>query len=162
MSLEQPWVLQALQKIETITFPFQLTTNATVASIRALVPNNTGIYLFSKTDGQTITTYDAAPGFTAADLTDATAPSIFGLIAQVGDALDALTPVGLEILPGASAGATGYTALGTVTLKGANSRGVTATGNISLIFGLTGVDADASTSTLTGLMRLTYVKTQPR
>jgi hypothetical protein len=123
--------------------------------------NNTdGAYFFSKTDGQVITGFDPAPGFTTADLTDAASPGIFGAILQVKDAAPGI-PVGVEIVNGTIvAGATGLTALGTVTLKGA-SNGVTATRNISFIFGLTGVDPDASTSTATFLLRITYLKDQP-
>lgn len=163
MALEQPWVLAAQQKVETIMLPVTLVTNSTVASIKILANNNTGAYFFSKTDGQTITAYDAAAGFTTADLTDTAAPGIFGAILQVGDALAGASNVSVEIVPSSiSAGSTGLTALGTVTPKGASSNYVSASGNICFIFGLTGVDPDASSSTATFLMRISYVKNQPR
>lgn len=162
MALSRPWVNQLKQKFETIHIPVTVLTHATVASQRAYATGTDGAYFFTKTDGQTITTFDAAPGFTTADLTDASAPSIYGCILQVGDALAGASNVLVEVPPSTIvAGSTGLTALGTVTPKGASSNYVTASGNISFIFGLTGVDGDASTSTATFVMRVTYLKAQP-
>lgn len=161
MGLAQTFVTNAKNKFESFTFPVTLVTNSTVASIKMYAPNTSaGIYLFSKTDGQTITTYAASPGFTTADLTDTSAPGIFGAIVQVKDAATTqVGGVGVEIIPSSiAAGSTGLTALGTVTLKGASSSGVTSEGYLSFIFGLTGVDPDASSSTATFLMRVTYQK----
>lgn len=161
MSLAKPWVIQLKQKYETILIPVTLQTHTTDASIKIFANNTDGAYFFSEEDGQTITTYDAAPGFTIADLDDDAAPSVFGAIIQVGDAAPGVAP-GVEIVPSTIvAASTGLTALGTVTMKGASSSGVSLSKNLCFIFGLTGVDADAAISTGTFLLRVTYLKDQP-
>lgn len=161
MALAQTFVTNLKNKMETLTFPVTLNTNSTVASIKLFAPNVSGIYFFSKTDGQTITTYAASPGFTASDLNDTSAPGTFGCIIQVKDAAATQTAgaLGVELVPAALvAGSTGLSALATVALKGASSSGVTSEGYLSFIFNMTGVDPDASTSTATFLMRVTYQK----
>lgn len=162
MSLARPWVIQSQNKFTTINIPVTVNTHTTDASIRIFATGTDGAYFFSEEDGQTITTYDAAPGFTVADLDDDAAPSIFGCILQVGDALAGASNVQVEIVPSTLvAGSTGMTALGTVTPKGASSNYVTASKNISFIFGLTGMDADSAISTATFILRVTYLKDQP-
>lgn len=163
MAIDASAVEQLILQQKTLIIPVTLVTNATDANIKIYSPVASFAHFFSEEDGQTITAYDAAPGFVVGDLDDDASPGVFGCILNVGNARGGdASLVGVSIETNSIvAGSTGLSALGTVTKCGASSTGVSASKNICFTFGLTGVDPDGSSSQANFLMRVVYFKDQP-
>lgn len=125
--------------------PITINCHTTDASARGFCPQSSRVHVFLEEDGQTITSYDAAPGFTAGDLDDDAAPSVAGLIIRTGDAEEL---IGLGLVAGSivNGGSLAMTAV-VPTRRGASSTGVSASYNICATLSLTGLDIDSEIAT---------------
>lgn len=151
---------QIEREVRTLVIPVRAECNTTDTSIKTYSRFVPDVHILHENDGLTYTSIDSDCGFDATALDNDAAPAVFGFIATVGDAEELL---GFEVIPNSivNGGTLAMTALGTVTKKGTGSDGVTSNGNISLVFGCTGLNSDAEIATCDFTLRVTYRPTQP-
>jgi hypothetical protein len=147
---------------EDLNVKVQIIGSQTQSSILTYSDGSTLVY--HEDDARTVTAVDAGIGFALTDLDNDAPPAVLGVLIPVGDALEIIE----LLVPTTSivnVALAGPMTAGVVTLKGASSTGVTASGNIAFTLSCTGLDIDEDNSTVVNCsfwIKVRYRKTQPK
>jgi len=138
-------------KRQYIAFVGTLTGNATLASITGgtdLGALGAKLYWEASSGVQPTITEDTGANFTTLD--SEAAPAVIGCLVRCGDALRMIGKPRVTVISSAAMTA------GVVTLAGASTSGVTASGNLAFSISCTTLDLDANTNTHTFLVECWY------